>query len=114
MKSTCSLLIIVASIVLACSPLHSQEKIHVFLFTDININSGEPDNRQSLVHLLWYTDELEIMGIVPERWDSRREACELLLDGYEQDYETYHFDKKGYPNPAEIIRIVAHNPDEAE
>ncbi len=65
--------------------------------------------------MLWYTDELEVNRIVPERWDARSaEACELALDGYEQDYETYDFDKKDYPNPADITRITAHNPDEVE
>lgn len=32
------------------------------LFTDINIDKGDPDDRQSLIHLLWYADELQ--GII--------------------------------------------------
>ena len=35
----------------------------VLIFTDINIDSGDPDDRQSLIHLLWYANELEIKGL---------------------------------------------------
>lgn len=29
----------------------------VLVFTDIDIDQGDPDDRQSLVHLLWYADD---------------------------------------------------------
>jgi hypothetical protein len=86
----------------------AQEKHRVFVFTDINIDSGDPDDRQSLVHLLWYANELQIEGIVPERWKARSvEACELALDSYTKDYKAFGFNKYGYPNPGELKKKIA-------
>ena len=86
----------------------AQEKHRVFIFTDINIDSGDPDDRQSLVHLFWYANELQIEGIVPERWNARSvEACNLALDSYAEDYKAFGFNKHGYPNPEELKKKIA-------
>jgi hypothetical protein len=80
----------------------------VFVFTDINIDSGDPDDRQSLIHLLWYADELDIRGIVPDRWNAHGyEACMLAIDAYAKDYEQFGFAGKGFPVPVEIEKRVA-------
>ncbi|MDF1573143.1 MAG: DUF1593 domain-containing protein [Bacteroidales bacterium] len=61
----------------------AKENPRVFVFTDINIDSGDPDDRQSLIHLLWYANELQIQGIVPDRWNARSvEACNMVVDAY--------------------------------
>lgn len=86
----------------------------VFIFTDINIDSGDPDDRQSLIHLLWYANELKIEGIVPERWDARSvEACDLALDAYNEDYKKYSLSSKNYPSPENLKKVVANNRDES-
>jgi hypothetical protein len=86
----------------------AQEKPRVFIFTDINIDSGDPDDRQSLVHLLWYANELEIEGIIPERWDARGlEACNMALGCYEKDYTDYHFKVHGYPTAKYLKQKIA-------
>lgn len=91
-----------------------QEKPRVFVFTDINIDSGDPDDRQSLVHLFWYANELSIEGIVPERWNARSlEACELALEAYSKDFNVFGFESKGYPNPESLHNIIARNITEA-
>ena len=83
-------------------------KPRVFVFTDINIDAGDPDDRQSLVHLLWYADELEIVGIVPDRWDARGgEACELVLTAYAEDHRRYDLGRQGYPTPAALQSVIA-------
>ena len=70
----------------SCSP-EDEKRPRVFVFTDINIDSGDPDDRQSLIHLLWYANELDIQGIVPDRWDAcGLEACQLAVAAYEKDY----------------------------
>lgn len=90
------------------------ERPRVFVFTDININAGDPDDRQSLIHLLWYADELEIEGIVPDRWDARGfEACTLALDAYEKDFQSFDLGRKGYPAPGKLRGRIARNRDEA-
>ncbi len=86
----------------------ASEKHRVFVFTDINIDSGDPDDRQSLVHLLWYANELSIEGIVPDRWDARGlEACNLALSSYSKDYKEYDFELHGYPKPESIEKRIA-------
>jgi hypothetical protein len=80
----------------------------VFVFTDINIDSGDPDDRQSLIHLLWYADELDIRGIVPDRWNAwGYEACMMVNGAYSKDYERYGFDKKGFPAPTDVANLIA-------
>lgn len=84
----------------------------VFVFTDINIDSGDPDDRQSLVHLLWYSDELEIAGIVPDRWNAQGyEASMMVVDEYEKDFESYKFQEKGYPEPNDLRDLIAKDLD---
>lgn len=86
----------------------------VFVFTDINIDSGDPDDRQSLIHLLWYADELQIEGIVPDRWNARGlEACQLVIEAYAKDYTSYSFAKKNYPAPSNIADVIAKDVEDA-
>lgn len=95
----------------SCKP---KKNPRVFIFTDINIDAGDPDDRQSLIHLLWYANELQIEGIVPERWNARSvEACNQVIDAYNQDYQKYPFIKKNYPSPGNISKLVANNLDES-
>jgi len=54
-------------------------KSKVFVFTDIDIGGGDPDHRQSLVHLLWYADELDMLGILSERWNKEDIACQMAV-----------------------------------
>jgi hypothetical protein len=77
-----------------------ENRPRVFVFTDINIDSGDPDDRQSLIHLLWYANELDIQGIVPDRWDARGlEACQMAVAAYEKDYNEFQFGQKRLSYP---------------
>lgn len=93
----------------------SQEaKPRVFVFTDINIDKGDPDDRQSLVHLLWYADELQIEGIVPDRLDAQgMEASLMAFDAYATDFQKYSFGEKGFPPPEHLKNILAKNSEDA-
>lgn len=93
---------------------NSDSKPRVFVFTDINIDAGDPDDRQSLIHLLWYADELQIEGVVPDRWNAGGvEACHLVMEAYAKDYARHSFAEKGYPKPDELRQRIANNLDEA-
>ncbi|MEO1010254.1 MAG: nucleoside hydrolase-like domain-containing protein [Bacteroidota bacterium] len=91
----------------ACkAPLKSRSR--VFIFTDVNIDQGDPDDRQSLIHLMWYADEVQIEGIVPDRWDAGGyKAVELVLDAYTRDYDQLEFGNLGYPQVDEVRAKVA-------
>jgi hypothetical protein len=94
-----SLLLTLLVLIAATLNLKSENLPRVFIFTDINIDSGDPDDRQSLIHLLWYANELKIEGVVPERWNAGSlEACQMAADAYEKDYLLFNFQAKGYPD----------------
>ncbi len=89
-------------------------KHRVFVFTDINIGGGDPDDRQSLVHLFWYANELEILGIVPDRWNAKgMEACLMAVDAYRKDYEKYNFAPLGFPDADKLETLLAKNAPDA-
>ncbi|MEM7572242.1 MAG: nucleoside hydrolase-like domain-containing protein [Bacteroidota bacterium] len=100
---------------LACqerlAPTETEEhrsKPRVFIFTDINIDDGDPDDRQSLVHLLWYANELKIEGIVPDRWSAQGyQACSLAVNAYAEDYQQQNLQALAYPEPTAIRSLIA-------
>jgi len=105
-------LFVVTAILMSCQK-ETSDRPRVFVFTDINIDKGDPDDRQSLIHLLWYANELDIKGIVPDRRDALGlEACEMVVDAYGKDYENYSFKKKGYPTPEDIRGMLSTNTDD--
>ncbi len=84
------------------------DRPQVFVFTDINIDRGDPDDRQSLIHLLWYADELRIQGVVPERWNAEGyKACELVIDAYRSDFHNLEWSRRGFPTPEHLRDRIA-------
>ncbi|HBE68706.1 MAG TPA: hypothetical protein DDW52_11225 [Planctomycetaceae bacterium] len=86
-----------------------QMKPRVIITTDINDGSGDPDDRQSLCHLLWYANDLDIRAIIPDRFSPRAiRACNIALDLYAQDVHQHQeqFRSCGYPS-AEKLRSGA-------
>lgn len=73
----------------------------VIVTTDINIGRGDPDDRQSLCHLLWYANELDIRAIIPSFNENSRQACDIAFDRYERDFNRpgTKFKAMGYPQP---------------
>lgn len=79
----------------------------VFIFTDINIDAGDPDDRQSLVHLFWYADELKIEGIFAERSNAGGLlACQLALESYSRDFATFNFADREFPHPSSLESVI--------
>ena len=101
------ILLLIALFLLSCQ--HNKPTLpRVFVFTDININSGDPDDRQSLIHLLWFAEALKIEGIVPDRWNAQGyEACQMVVDAFRKDYSELGFKERGYPAPEAIENCIA-------
>ena len=107
----------IALVLLSCQPQEKEkgvsnplDKTPVFVFTDINNAKGDPDDKQSLVHLLWYADELDIRGFVPDRWKAY--GYEATMEGiaeYEKDYREGSWGERGYPIPDTVRNRVARN-----
>ena len=77
----------------------------VIITTDINAGRGDPDDRQSLCHLLWYANTLDIRGIIPDRFSpSAIEACTLALDCYQKDFNApkTKFRELNFPAPESV------------
>lgn len=107
---TCRSLLVLTIFICLSIGCKAEGKPRVFVFTDINIDKGDPDDRQSLVHFFWYADALNIEGIVPDRWDAEGyEACMLALEAYSKDYSSYGFAKNGYPSAKELENRIAKN-----
>ena len=107
MKNT---LFIFLSIILLGSCSTQKIKPRVFVLTDINLVGGDPDDRQSWIHLLWYADELDIVGVVPDYWNGKGyEACMIGIEAYAKDYQNFSFDQKGFPAPEEMKSWVVQN-----
>jgi hypothetical protein len=106
-------LIVIALSTLSCNTKEPYLP-RVFVFTDINIDAGDPDDRQSLIHLLWYANELRIEGIVPDRWDAQGlEACQQVAAAYSQDFSRYPFESKGFPKPEDVDKLFATDREDA-
>lgn len=111
MKTIIQLLLL---ILIISSNTFAKENPRVYILTDINIDSGDPDDRQSLVHLLWYANELEIEGIVPERLSAGGlEACMMAFEAYKADYKKYNLAEEAYPAPTEVKDYFASSPEHA-
>ena len=108
------LFILLIIITIQPSYCNAKNNPRVFIFSDINIDAGDPDDRQSLIHLFWYANELQIEGFVPERWNAKGlEASEMVVDAYRKDYEKYSFKKSDYPLPSTLNNILAKNKEDA-
>lgn len=87
-----------------------KSKRRVFITTDLNIGHGDPDDMQSLGHLLLYADELEITGIVTDHWGAGgfEETKRVIENIYKDDYQNpaYNFQEMNYPSPEELSEKV--------
>ncbi|MCF8226294.1 MAG: DUF1593 domain-containing protein [Bacteroidales bacterium] len=81
-------------------------KHRVIITTDIQVCCGDPDDIQSLCHVLWYADQLDIKAIIPEKFGRGEQpggitAAERVLENYRLDYNdpANNFREMGFPEP---------------
>ena len=73
----------------------------VLVSTDIG--GSDPDDFQSLVHLLVYADVLDLEGVVSSPFDAGRTKDILeVIDCYEKDYASLKSHSDRYPSPAAL------------
>jgi len=92
------------------------DRPRVLVTTDINIDRGDLDDRQSMAHLLMYADEVNLRGIIPYRFNAGGvEATLAAMDAYEQDYQDpkTQYSALGYPTPDALRSLIARNPRSA-
>lgn len=100
---------------LACKNEPQKTLPRVLITSDINLQGGDPDDNQSWIHLLWYADELDIVGLVPDNWKADGYGAALTgLEKYRTDYEAGNWEAKGYPNPDHLKKRIASSPEAAK
>ncbi len=111
-----SLAIILASCTTTPTETSTKSLPRVVVTTDINIASGDPDDRQSMAHLFLYADEIDIRGIVIDRPEaSGLEATLEALECYRTDYNDHleNFTAMGFPTPEAIDEKIFRDSDAA-
>jgi len=77
----------------------------VIVSTDVG--GSDPDDFQSMVHLLVYADVLDLEGLVSSPPKGGRATHVLeVIDAYAHDYATLKADAPGYPPPDALRRIT--------
>lgn len=78
------------------------EKYRILVSTDIG--GTDPDDNQSMVHLLMYTDLFQLEGIVssPSFGNGSKEEILRMIDLYEQDYPTLRRHNPMLMSPEEL------------
>lgn len=72
-----------------------------------DIGGSDPDDFQSMVHLLLYADVLQIEGLISSPWGpGRREHIVDVIERYELDYPNLKTHSSDYPTPA-ALRAIA-------
>lgn len=97
--------------VLAVAPLGAIDggalagaRFRVIVSTDIG--GTDPDDFQSMVHLLLYADVLEIQGLISSPYGpGRREHILEVIDRYENDYPALKTHSAKYPAPDSLRAI---------
>ena len=117
-----SLRILLFGMALAISPGHSQDtsKPRVIVTLDACLSCGNPSDIHALVHLLWHSNEIELLGLLPDRYDvfgnpEGMDAFEAVFKAYESDFndpETL-FASQGLIAPASLEELLPSSHSEA-
>jgi hypothetical protein len=91
----------------ATLPAHKAPRPRVIVSTDVG--GTDFDDFQSLVHLLLYSDAIDLEGMIASPWGAdrnRKRHLLALVDAYEQDYPNLRSWSPGYPAP-DALRAIS-------
>jgi len=84
---------------------NGEPRPRVIVSTDIG--GSDPDDFQSMVHLLLYADVLDIEGLVSSPWgEGRVDDILEVIDAYEADYPNLRTYTNAYPAPDALRAVV--------
>lgn len=116
MKHIKPLILLFIALICLQQPLHA-EKTRVIVTTDIG--GADPDDKQSLVHLLTLLDRVDLEAIVyqyawvPFEKDNETKALNPVLDAYEEIYPNISMHADGFPDAGYLRSIVKRGQTEA-
>ncbi len=80
------------------------ERYRIIISTDIG--GSDPDDFQSMIHFLVYSDLFDVEGIVSSPWgEGRKEHILQVIDEYEKDYPKLVSHSKHFPTPDYLRKI---------
>ena len=83
----------------------AEERHRVLVSTDIG--GSDPDDFQSMVHFLVYSDLFDVEGLVSSPWSRGRKGHILeVIDQYEADYPNLRTWSDRYPSPDDLRSIT--------
>lgn len=93
------------------APLWAQESVTTEtkkkrLIVSTDIGGSDPDDIQSMIHLLFNLDEFDLEGIIISRPGGRKQMMNRVLRAYRRDYPKLAFHSADYPTPGEIKRMI--------
>lgn len=89
------------------SPMQSPERPRVIVSTDIG--GTDFDDFQSLVHLLLYSDDIDLEGLIASPWGegrNRKRHLMSIISVYEKDYPQLKTWSPRYPSPDRLRSIA--------
>ena len=107
MKKTITIILLFLAITSAwAQTLPSHERCRVIVSTDIG--GTDPDDNQSMAHLLMYNNEMDLEGIISSPSFGKGSTDEILrmIDLYEQDLPRLKRHITGLMSPSTLRRIV--------
>ncbi|MCF2498259.1 nucleoside hydrolase-like domain-containing protein [Dyadobacter chenhuakuii] len=97
-------LLMTICLVMSFFSAHAQQKPRIFISTDIG--GTDPDDFQSMIHLLMYADRFQIEGLVSTSFQTGRKKDILdMIDLYEKDLPKLKKHQKGFPEPATLRNV---------
>ena len=93
------LLAIITSVLTYCRfPDDTKSKPRILISTDIG--GTDPDDNQSMIHLLMYADLFQIEGLISSPYGKgRKENILEMIDLYEEDLKQLEAHSSGFPTP---------------
>lgn len=91
---------------ISCSDLKENNYLpKVIISTDIG--GSDPDDYQSMVHLLVYADQFDIKGIISSPpHEGKKEHIDEVLYAYEKDYENLKTQSNDFPHPDSLFKVA--------
>ena len=104
MKKLSCIVCLVLAALLANSALADSFRHRVIVTSDIG--GTDPDDYQSMAHVLLYADVLDIEGLVSSPFEREGKSKILeVIDAYEKDYPNLHTWSERYPTP-DYLRAI--------
>jgi len=89
------------------------QKPKIIVSTDIG--GSDPDDFQSMVHLLVYADQFEILGLISSPpHDGRVDHIMEAIDAYEKDFPILQHRNNSFPDPDYLRKISKQGATEAQ